>query len=91
MKRFTLCAFIAAIVGCHTYSDQTVTPWSVHETRAEMGLFSTKKSSRITPVNSTYMVCLKEHEGNPDAERLCRCRDWGFYAYGYGSPNCFKP
>lgn len=91
MRRFLFCALVAATVGCHTYSDRTETPWSVHESRASMGLFSTTKSSRITPVASTYTVCLKEHDGNPDAERICRYRDWGFPAYGYAMPYYVKP
>ena len=89
MKRFAHALLIgsAAAAGCH-YADRTETRWSVHENTSELGLFSSKKTSKTTPVRSKFHVCLAEHAGNPDATGICQCLDiglplsWGYWQNG---------
>lgn len=92
----TLCSFVycVALMGCGvgSFRNETTTPTSKVESRSSIGFFGGSSETTIASTGSRYQVCMKEHDGNPSAARLCECQDWGVapgsfpgvYAMGYG-------
>jgi hypothetical protein len=77
--KLLLIFFSIASMGCGvgSFENRTTTPTMRVDSSSSVGFFTSHSDTTVATTGSKYQACRFEHAGNPDADRLCRCQEWG--------------